>query len=106
MEIVFHTHHAPASDTMRRKAETALRKAARKAPRVVDAVIRFEQDGPTRSVELVLHVANGRRYLARAEGRYFGPALQDAARRLAMQLDHDKRAPRARARRRARDGAA
>lgn len=107
MEIVFHTHHAPASDRMRHKAEQALRKAARKATRAVDAVIRFEQDGPMRSVELVLHTANGRRYVARSEARYFGTALADAARRLTMQLDHTKRTPkvRARARRRARDGA-
>ncbi len=102
MEIVFHTHHAPASENMRRRAELALRKAARKAPRAVDAVIRFEQDGPTRSVELVLHIATGRRYVARAEARYFGTALAEASRRLGVQLDHTKRTPRARARRRAR----
>ena len=105
MEIVFRTHHAPASDGLRRKAEQALRKAARKAPRAVDAVIRFEQEGPAKSVELVLHVANGRRYVARSEARYFGTALADAVRRLTMQLDHDKRTPKAKARRRARDGA-
>ena len=102
MEIVFHTHHAPASDRMRRRAELALRKAARRAPRPVDAVIRFQQDGPTRCVELVLHTASGRRYIARSEARYFGTALADAARRLAMQLDHAKRTPKARARQRLR----
>jgi ribosome-associated translation inhibitor RaiA len=102
MEIVFHTHHAPASDRMRRRAEQALRKVAKRAPRAVDAVIRFEQDGPTRRVELVLHTGNGRRYVARSEGRFFGTALNDAARRLATQLDHAKRTPRSRARRAAR----
>jgi hypothetical protein len=106
MEIVFHTHHAPASDRVRRNAEMALRKAARKAPRVVDGVIRLEQDGPTRSVELVLHVANGRRFVARSEARYFGTALAQAVRRLTVQLDHKKRTPRAKGRRRQRDGAA
>ena len=106
MEIVFHTHHAPASEHMRRAAERALRKAARRAVRPVDAVIRFKQDGPTRSVELVLHTAAGRRFIARSEAKYFGPALADAARRLMMQLDHKKRTPKARARRVARDGAA
>ena len=105
MEIVFHTHHAPASDRMRHAAERALRKAARRAVRPVDAVIRFEQDGPTRRVELVLHTATGRRFIARSEARYFGTALADAARRLTMQLDHRKRTPKARARRVARDGA-
>ena len=99
MEIVFHTHHAPASDRMRRKAEQTLRKVARRANRAVDAVIRFEQDGPTRCVELVLHTARGKRYVARSEARFFGTALAEAARRLAMQLDHAKRTPKARARR-------
>jgi ribosome-associated translation inhibitor RaiA len=101
MEIVFHTHHADISDHMRRKAEQALRKAARRAPRPVDAVIRFQQDGTVKSVELVLHTANGKRHVASAESRYFGTALADAARRLTMQLDHNKRTPKARARQRA-----
>jgi hypothetical protein len=50
-------------------------------------------------VELVLHTASGRRHIASSEGRYFGSALSDAARRLVMQLDHTKRTPKARARR-------
>lgn len=104
MEIVFFTHHAAISDRMRRRAEQSLRKAARRARRPVDAVIRFEQDGPSRRVELVLHTANGRRYIARSEGRYFGPALSDASRRLTMQLDHGKRTPKARGRLLARAG--
>jgi len=104
MEIVFHTHHAAASEHMRRKAELALRRVARRARRPVDAVIRFAQDGPTRSVELVLHTSNGRRYIARAESRYFGTALADAIRRLTMQLDHGKRTPKSRARRQVRSG--
>ena len=99
MEIVFHNHDAPLSDHMRRRAEQAVRKVARRAKRPVDAVIRFQQDGPTRRVELVLHTASGRRHVASSESRYFGTALADAARRLAMQLDHTKRTPKARARR-------
>jgi hypothetical protein len=98
MEIVFHNHDAPLSDRMRRRAEQAVRKVARRATRPVDAVIRFQQDGPTRRVELVLHTAR-RRHVASSEGRYFGTALADAARRLAMQLDHTKRTPKARAKR-------
>lgn len=99
MEIVFHNHDALLSDRMRRRAEQAVRKIARRARRPVDAIIRFQQDGPTRRVELVLHTAGGRRLVASSEGRYFGTALTDAARRLAMQLDHTKRTPKARARR-------
>lgn len=105
MEIVFHNHDAEISDRMRRRAEQALRKVARRAARVVDGVVRFQQDGPTRRVELVLHTGSGRRYIAASEGRYFGNALADATRRLAMQIDHTKRTPKARARRLARGAA-
>jgi ribosome-associated translation inhibitor RaiA len=106
MEIVFHTHHATISDRMRRRAELALNKVARRARRPVDGVIRFQQDGTMRVVELTLHTSNGRRYIASSESRYFGTALADAARRLVMQLDHTKRTPKSRARRLARTGAA
>ncbi len=106
MEIVFHAHRASISDRMRASAEQALRKAARRAARPVDAVIRFKQDGAFRRVELTLHTSNGRRYLAISESRWFGPAIADAARRLSMQLDHGKRADRARRRRVARAGVA
>jgi ribosome-associated translation inhibitor RaiA len=99
MEIVFHVHDAPLSERMRRRAEQVVRKLALRAKRPVDAVVRFRQDGPTRRVELALHTANGRRYIANSEGRWFGTALADASRRLATQLDHTKRTPKARARR-------
>jgi ribosome-associated translation inhibitor RaiA len=105
MEIVFHVHHADVSDRMRRRAEQALRKVARRARRPVDGVIRFQQDGAIRCVELAVHSANGRRFIARSEARYFGTALTEAARRLAMQLDHTKRTPKSRARRRVGTGA-
>jgi len=106
MEIVFHNHDALISDRMRRRAEQLIRKAARRAQRPVDGIIRFQQDGRVRRVELVLHTASGRRFVANAEGRYFGTALTDAARRITMQLDHSRRTPKARARTRARSGAA
>jgi ribosome-associated translation inhibitor RaiA len=105
MEIVFH-NHAPISDHMRRRAESALRKVARRARRAVDGIIRFERDGPMRRVELTLHTGNGRRYVARSEDRFFGNALTEAARRLTMQLDHSKRTPKTRVRRLVRTGGA
>ena len=98
MQIVFHTHHAEVSEHMRRRAEQALRKVARRAARPVDAAIRFQQDGALRRVEFTLHTSSGRRYVARSEDRFFGTALATAARRMAMQLDHTKRTPKARAR--------
>lgn len=105
MQIVFHTHHAEISDRMRRRAEQALQKVSRRSRRPVDGIIRFEQDGTMRCVELTLHTSNGRRYIARSESRYFGTALADAARRLVMQLDHTKRTPKSRAKRLTRAGA-
>lgn len=106
MEIVFQFHDAPVTERMRKRAEAALTKAARRAARPVDALIRFQQDGSVRRVEMVLHTARGRRYVASSEARYFGSALSDAARKLTMQLDHGKRTPKARARRALRQGAA
>ena len=102
MEIIFHNHDAPVSDRMRRRAEGLLAKVARRSQRPVDGVVRFQQDGTVRRVELVLHTGSGRRFVASAEGRYFGNALADAARRLTMQLNHTKRTPKAHARRLAR----
>ena len=106
MDIVFHIHDAPISERMRRRAEALVRKVAVRAKRPVDAVVRFQQDGRERRVELSLHTANGKRYVANAEGRFFGTSLATAVRRLAQQLDHTKRTPKARARRLARAGTA
>lgn len=98
MQIQFQNHDAPVSDRMLRRAEQAVRNAARRARRPVDAVIRFREDGPTRRVELTLHTARGRRYIAVSESRYFGPAIADAARRLTAQLNRTKTASKSRAR--------
>jgi len=85
VDIVFHAHHAEISDHMRERAVRTIRKVARRVGRAVDAVVRFEADGRTRRVELVLHAARNRRMIAEATGRYFGPALAVAAARLAAQ---------------------
>jgi ribosome-associated translation inhibitor RaiA len=106
MEIVFQIHDAPISDRMKKRAEQALLKAARRAARPQDAVIRFQQDGSVRRVEMTLHTAAGKRFVAKSDAPYFGSALADAARKLAMQLDHHKRTPKARARKLARTGGA
>src|SRR3989338_1854461 len=106
MQILFQNHDAPVSDRMRQRAERALRHAARRARRPVDAVIRFHEDGPTGRVELTLHTAPGRTYVATSESRYFGPAIADAARRLSRQLSRRKRPPKSRLRSVLRRGAA
>ena len=106
MQILFQNHDAPVSDRMRHRAEQAVRNAARRARHPVDAVIRFREDGPTRRVELTLHTARGRRYVAASESRYFGPAIADAARRLTAQLARSKTTRKSRARTMVRRGVA
>lgn len=92
MEIIFHAHHAPISPRLQHRAETALRRAVVRLGRAVDAIVRVEQDGPTRRVELVLHAARGRRLVARGEDRFFGPALTVALGKLNAQIAHSKTA--------------
>ena len=86
MEIIFHTHHASVSDRMRKRAEAAVRRAARRLARTVDGIIRFEQDGPVKRVEIVLHAPRQRDVIARGEGRFFGPAFAGAMTRLTAQI--------------------
>jgi ribosome-associated translation inhibitor RaiA len=98
VEIIFHGHHAVMSDHMRSRAERVVRKLASRLSRPVDAIVRFERDGPTRRIELVLHAPRGRRLVAEGYGRTYGPALGEAAARLQAQLNHVKRTPKSRAR--------
>ena len=86
MEIIFHTHHANISDRMRRRVDTAVRRTAGRLTRAVDAILRFEQDGPVKRVEIVLHAPRQRDLVARGEGRYFGPAFSAANDRLVAQI--------------------
>ena len=90
MEIIFHAHHAAISDHMRGRAERAVRKVAARLPRVTSAVVRFEEDGPARRVEIEL-LGAGRKLVSTASGRFFGPALTDATQRLLARVGHDRR---------------
>ena len=91
MEIIFHSHHAAVSQSMHLRAERGIRKVVARLGRAVDAVVRFEEDGPTRRVEVMLHAARGRRLVARGEGRHFGPALATALDRLGARVGHARR---------------
>lgn len=86
MEIIFHTHHANISDAMRRRVEAAVRRRAARLNRTVDAILRFEQDGPVKRVEIVLHAPRQRDLVARGEGRFFGSAAAIAMDRLDVQI--------------------
>lgn len=91
MEIVFHSHHATVSDRMRARAESSVRKLGKRLPGAVSATIRFENDGPVRTVEFVLLAAGRRQLFAKASGRYWGPAIADAHRQLEQQVATVKR---------------
>jgi hypothetical protein len=86
VDIVFHAHRAVISDDLRARAERAVHKAAARLHRAVDATVRFEEDGPTRRVEIVLHAPRQRPVVAVGEGRLLGPALSVAAARLQAQV--------------------
>ena len=99
MEIIFHSHHAAVSPRMQQRAEQGIRKVVARLGRAVDAVVRFEEDGPTRRVEVLLHAPRGRRLVAHGEGRHFGPALATALDRLGARIGHVKRTRKATGRR-------
>ena len=86
MEIIFHAHHAPVSAPMRKRAEVAVRRAGLRLERTVDAIIRFEQDGPVKRVEIVFHAPRRRELIARGEARFYGPALAQAMEKLNVQI--------------------
>jgi ribosome-associated translation inhibitor RaiA len=92
MEIIFHAHHATISSRLQQRAEQGVRKLVQRLGRAVDAVVRFEADGPTRRVEVILHAPRGRRLVAEGQGRYFGPALTMALHRLEAQVLRARRA--------------
>ena len=86
MDIIFHAHHAIVSERMRRRAEAAVRKAAVRLGRTVDGIIRFEQDGPVKRVEILLHAPRQRDLMGRGQARYFGPAFTTAMDKLIAQI--------------------
>lgn len=103
MEVHFHAHHADVSEHMRKRAEREVRRAALRIPRVVEAIVRFEQDGAVRRVTVRLRAPQHHDLVASAEGRWFGPALSLAVSRLRTQASRERNAlPKGRARQLAR----
>ncbi len=98
MEIVFQSHHATVPERVRLQAARALEKLGLRLARPVAGVIRFEEDGRMRRVELEV-TARGRRIVAEGSGRYFGPALTAALAHLEAQLRRLGRATTRRTRR-------
>ncbi|MGQ0539057.1 MAG: HPF/RaiA family ribosome-associated protein [Gemmatimonadaceae bacterium] len=102
VEIVFQSHKAAVSEQLRGKARTAITKLARRLRRTVDATVRFERDGPTRRVEIVLRAPRNRLLVAEARARQYSTALDRAIDHLAAQTNHAKRPAKRRGRRTAR----
>jgi ribosomal subunit interface protein len=90
VEVVFQAHNAVISDRMRERAARALQKLGRRLEHVVDATVRFNQDGPRRRVEIKLHAAGHRNLIAEGESRYYGPALKTALTHLEAQVKSEK----------------
>ena len=86
MDIIFHSHHAAISERIRRRAELAAQRAAARLTRAVDAIVRFEQDGPVKRVEIVLHAPRQRDIVALGEARFYGRALTAAISKLSAQV--------------------
>jgi ribosome-associated translation inhibitor RaiA len=91
VEIIFHAHHAVISNGMQQRAERTIRRLAQRLGRPVDAIVRFEQDGPTRRLEIVLHAPRRRALVAQGFSRTFGPALSEAVGRIEEQIRRRKR---------------
>ena len=98
MEVIFHSHNAVISERLRSRAEASLRKLGARAPRPVRTTVRFEQDGPTRRVEIVMHPSRRAPLVSNGYARTFGPALSEAVHNLEAQLAHVKRTPKTAAR--------
>ncbi|OYV73743.1 MAG: hypothetical protein B7Z72_01795 [Gemmatimonadetes bacterium 21-71-4] len=99
MDIIFYAHHAVMSPRLRRRAEQAVARLADRLALPVKAVVRFEEDGPSRRVEIVLHAPRRKPMIAEGRHRYTGSALTEALARLETQIETSRRKQRARARR-------
>jgi ribosome-associated translation inhibitor RaiA len=99
VEILFQSHNAVISDFQRGRARKGIEKVAARLNRVVHATVRFEQDGPTRRVEIVLHAPRMKRLIAEGRARSYGPALSAAIQHLESQAQSEKRPAKQRARR-------
>lgn len=93
MEIQFQSHHADVSDSLRARAQRAVEKLGARVPNAIDAVIRFEQDGRTRRVEIVLRAPGHKRLVAEGTAERFPSALSLAVKRLEAQTREARRRP-------------
>jgi ribosome-associated translation inhibitor RaiA len=98
VDVIFHSHNAVISERLRSRAESVIRKLESRIARAVRAIVRFEQDGPTRRVEIEMHASRRPPLISNGYARTYGPALSEAVHNLQAQLARSKRTPKARAR--------
>jgi ribosome-associated translation inhibitor RaiA len=98
VDVIFHAHNAVISERLRSRAETVIHKLETRSARAVRAIVRFEQDGPTRRVEIVMHSSRRRPLISNGYARTYGPALSEAIHNLQAQLARSKRTRKARTR--------
>jgi len=91
VDITVQAHQVEVPSFLRTRAERLLRRLASMLNRPVDAVVRFEQDGEERRVEIVLHAPRKRSLVGAARHRNAGPALAEAGRRVEAQIARLKR---------------
>ncbi|MBX3175486.1 MAG: hypothetical protein KF709_13810 [Gemmatimonadaceae bacterium] len=91
MDVVIHSHHASVSEHMRKRALRAVQRVATRLPRAVEAILRFEEDGPTKRVTVTLRAPRHHDLMGRADGKFFGPALVAALARVTTQINREKR---------------
>ncbi|MBX3133199.1 MAG: hypothetical protein KF689_07435 [Gemmatimonadaceae bacterium] len=91
MEIVIHSHHADVSPYMRKRALRAVERAAARIPRIVEGIIRFEQDGKTRRITVTLRAPRHKDLMGKGEGRFYGPSLTAAIAKVNAQASREKR---------------
>ena len=90
MQLVFKHSGLELTQSMLKKAERAVLKAAERIPRATGATVRFDDDGPERRVEIVFTAPRGTRLVATAAGRYWGPALNAALAKLVRQASKER----------------
>jgi ribosome-associated translation inhibitor RaiA len=98
MEIILHAHHAEVPESLRARAERAVSRLSARLRRVVTAIVRFEGDGPSKRVEIVLQAPRRADLVAQAFDRRYEPALAQAVSRLERQVDRARGSRRPRSR--------
>ena len=86
MDIIFHDHHATVPDSVRTRAEVGARRLAVRLGRTVDAIIRFEADGPLCRAEIILHAPHHKEIVAKSAARSYYTAVVGALGKLERQL--------------------